>query len=135
MKRIRSEDEIYNVLEKHVSKAVSPITAPELMEIAEVRDTAKERFGHDVQVATNKVSDTLGFMWRRGVLKRFTAPESPHYRARYAYGPQNPPPPQEVREIVPPSPSLSQGKPRFLINEKDDRVVIEFDKVTIIIKT
>lgn len=135
MKRIRSEDEIYNVLDRYISKATTPLTAPELMEIPEVRDAAIDRFGKDIQITTNKVSDTLGFMWRRGVIKRFPAPEDPRYRARFCYGPQTPPQTEEVREIPPPpSPSLS-SKPRFTITEKDDKVVIEFEKVTIIIKT
>lgn len=135
MKRIRSEDEIYNVLFKALSEADTPLTAPELMDIPEVREIATERFGNDIQTTTNKVSDTLGFMWRRDVLKRYTAPESPHYRARYSYSappPQAPSPPNEVPR--PPSPSTST-KPRVSITESEGKVVIDYENITIIIKS
>lgn len=134
MKRIRSEDEIYNVLEAALNDSDRPLTAPELMENPEVRSVAMDRFGHDVQTTTNKVSDTLGFMWRRGVLTRFMAPESPHYRARYCYAVTQATQ-EKLQEVPqPPSPSFST-KQRINIIEKDDKVVIELDNVTIIVRS
>ena len=47
------------------------MTAPELMDTAEVRKVAISRFGGDIQTTINKLSDTLGFMWRRGVVVRY----------------------------------------------------------------
>ena len=71
---IRSGDELYDVIERALKNITEPQTAAMLMERVEVRNAATERFGKDIQVAINKLSDRLGFMWRRGVLDRLAAP-------------------------------------------------------------
>lgn len=38
-----------------------------------------------MRVTTDKVSDALGLMWRRGYLKRFPAPQTSKTLARFAY--------------------------------------------------
>lgn len=38
-----------------------------------------------MRVTTDKVSDALGLMWRRGYLKRFPAPQTSKTLARWAY--------------------------------------------------
>jgi hypothetical protein len=84
MKKIKSNAEIYSVLEDAMTGLTEPITCAELMDRPEVRASAVEKYGSDVQIATNKLSDHLGFMWRRGVLERYPA-DSSNTRARFAY--------------------------------------------------
>lgn len=55
------------------------------MDDPEFRATAMAEYGKDVRVATNKVSDALGLMWRRNLLVRFPAPKETNSLVRYAY--------------------------------------------------
>lgn len=58
------------------------------MDNPEIRKETLLEFGgkeRDVRVATNKLSDTLGFMWRRGLLTRYPAPRGELSFARFAY--------------------------------------------------
>lgn len=71
---------------KHLKNSKEPMTCAMLMDLANVRQAACERFGADVREATNRLSDLLGFMWRRGLLHRYTAPFNQGSLARYAYG-------------------------------------------------
>lgn len=57
---IRSSDSIYQTVEKLLAKATKPMTCADLMDIPEMRDAAMKRFKADQQIATNKLSDTLG---------------------------------------------------------------------------
>jgi len=68
---IRSDKEIYQALEKRLRETPKPITCVDLMDDPEFRATAMAEYGKDVRVATNKVSDALGLMWRRNLLVRF----------------------------------------------------------------
>lgn len=63
---IRSNKDIYRILEKHLRYADEPMTCVDLMDIFEIEQEALKEFGEDKRHATNKLSDTLGFMWRRG---------------------------------------------------------------------
>lgn len=62
MGRIKSSNTIYNVIEQALQNIGRPLTCAELMDRPEVRAAAMERFDADVQIATNKLSDTLDFM-------------------------------------------------------------------------
>ena len=128
---IRSERGIYQLVEKHLRKATSPVTCVALMDIPEVRKEAQSEFGDDIRNATNKLSDTLGFMWRRGLLTRYPAPRESLSLARYAYEwadkkaePDKP--------ISPPTRHL--GKTQVNIQEHEEGVEIEFDKFIIYIR-
>lgn len=59
---IRSDNEIYSIIERALRKRSEPQTCVALMEGPEVRAAALNEFGDDPQLATNKLSDTLGFM-------------------------------------------------------------------------
>ena len=66
--QIRSDRGIYQLLEKHLRAAAYAMTCVNLMGINEIRKAAVEIYGgtdKDVRIATNKLSDVLGFMWRR----------------------------------------------------------------------
>ena len=137
MKRIRSADEIYNIVENALRERGGALSAPELMEILEVRRAALERYGPDVQIATNKLSDLLGFMWRKGVLKRYAVQDVIGTRARFSYEWPTDTAPAPLQQIeTPPSPTtLGATKPRFTITEKDDKVIIDFERFTLIIRS
>lgn len=77
MAKIKSSNEIYDVIESALTDTPLALTAVELMERPEVRRSAIERFGTGIQITTNKLSDLLGFMWRREVLDRFNATHAP----------------------------------------------------------
>lgn len=133
MKPVKSNDQLYEVLENALKNISEPQTAPSLMDRPEVRAAALARFGNDVQIATNKLSDVLGFMWRRGSLDRFSAPPS-RSMARFAYALRdefsdfNTP----IKYTPPELPKL--GKHKLSIVEKDGEVVLDFQEFTILIR-
>jgi hypothetical protein len=132
---IRSERTIYQLVETHLRKQDSPITCVDLMDIPEIRKEAVAEFGgpdKDVRVATNKLSDTLGFMWRRGLLTRYPAPQSERSLARFAYAWASTKSEPSTRPIPPPVRSV--GKSAINIKEHEEGVEIEFDKFIIYIK-
>ena len=59
---IKSSDEIYSVIEKALEGVKEPQTCAALMGRPDVRAAAVARYGDDIQIATNKLSDLLGFM-------------------------------------------------------------------------
>jgi hypothetical protein len=126
---INSMDDIYNVIERALRSLNEPATCVRLMEMNDVRQAALAEFGDDVQLATNKLSDTLGFMWRRGVLDRFPAPRGNGTKARFAYMFK-----KEKVASLSPLPSPASKKPTFTITETDSDVTIEFDHVTLIVR-
>ena len=82
--RIKSTDSIYQVVEEALKNAKEPLTCVDLMNNPVVKNAALARFKADLQTSTNKLSDTLGFMWRRGLLQRYTS-VNPASMARFAY--------------------------------------------------
>ncbi len=127
MAKIKSSNEIYDVIESALTNATNALTAVELMERPEIRRAALERFGSDIQITTNKLSDLLGFMWRREVLDRFNATDA-RTKSRYAYklkSSQN----LELKPIqhIPAKSSLK-------ITETAGGVVIELDTFSITIQ-
>lgn len=108
------------------------MTCVELMDIPDVRAEALSDFGPDQQVAINKLSDTLGFMWRKGLLTRYPAPPDTATLARYAYqwlgDAKSKPAPSPVVYATP------KKKPSFLVREYDDGIMIEFDSFTVMVK-
>lgn len=131
MIKIRSSDEIYEILERVLGSSKHMMTCAELMDNPEVRAAALERFGKDVQLTTNKLSDTLGFMWRRGVVDRFPAPPS-RSMARYAYALKNKIVEEEPIRYDNTLPKL--GRHALSITERDGEVVLDFSQFTIIVR-
>lgn len=130
---IRSEKDIYNVLEKHLRKSSTPMTVTALMDIAEVRRVAMDEFSpkdRDARKTADKLSDALGFMWRRGLLTRYPAPKETRSFARFAYGWGS----KEPAEPRPLAPNVSSGKLGFTVVEIEGGVQIDFQKFTVTIK-
>ena len=61
------------------------MTSVDLMDIPEIREEAIAEYGKDIRIATNKLFDALGLMWRRNLLVRYPAPRETNTLARYAY--------------------------------------------------
>lgn len=122
MSKIKSTEEIYQVVEDALRESTHPQTCASLMDRSEVRAAAVAKYGADVQIATNKLSDVLSFMWRRGVLDRFPAPPSTSM-ARYAYALRN--------QILD---SAAISKHALQIVEREGEVVLDFKQFTIVIK-
>jgi hypothetical protein len=129
---IKSEDSIYDVIDEALTDVGQPQTCHQLMDNPKVRDAALKRFDSDVQIATNKLSDTLGFMWRRGVIDRFAAPPT-RSQARWAYAKKN-----TFSDFDTPIPYVPQkdklGKHTLAITEKDGEVILDFQQFTIVIR-
>lgn len=127
---IRSTRSIYQLVEDKLGSSDSPLTVTTLMDDMDIRREALSEFGDDVRTATNKLSDVLGFMWRRGLLTRYPAPRETNSFARYAYALFKQP------EETPPKPILSPARSKTMvgITEHSDCVEIEFDKFVILIR-
>lgn len=124
---IRSEKAIYQVLEKHLREAPEPLTCVDLIDRSDIYREFSKEYGGDKQSLTNKVSDALGFMWRRGLVTRFPAPRNTVTLARYSYVWDKK---QDARSMEsPPSVPLPDlKKSGFIVNEYGDGVMIEFEK-------
>lgn len=72
----RSEDGLYDALEEELKKSGQPMDCVQLFEFASVRKYA---------ASSNRVSDYLGNMWRKGVLTRLPAPRGTGSNARWLY--------------------------------------------------
>ena len=129
---IKSADEIYPVITEALEKSARVQTCADLMANANVFTAVTARWGEDKVRASEKLSDTLGFMWRRGVLDRFPAPPS-HSLARYAYalagrfGNDG-----QLKKIEQPS---TKHKGDLSVVEKDGEVIIELANFTIVVKS
>lgn len=135
MSKIRSDRGIYQLLERYLREAPYAMTCVNLMDITEVREEALKEYGgndKDMRLATNKLSDLLGFMWRRGLLTRYPAQQEGNSLARWAYIWDKK---EDARPAEPvPSPS-SNGKTGARITELENGAVeIEFEKFSIVIK-
>lgn len=131
--KIRSQERIYVVVEEALKSNEEPMTCAMLMDRNDVRVAACERFGSDVREATNRLSDLLSFMWRRGLLHRYTAPFNQGSLARYAYGLKQLEP-EATKEITFSSPTPST-KPTFTLVELDDGVQLDFKHFTVVIRS
>ena len=114
---IKSSREIYRVLEEAIRASATPVTCVDLLEVAAIRKVAIADYGKDMRITTDKVSDALGLMWRRGYLKRFPAPQTSKTLARYAYL-------WDDKTSKPAAPvSFPPGKTGVVISEKDGGVL------------
>ena len=78
--KIKSTDSIYQVIEEALNGVTTPQTCVDLMNNPVIRAAAMKRFNADLQLSTNKLSDTLGFMWRRGLLQRYPSSDQHPWR-------------------------------------------------------
>lgn len=130
---IRSDKEIYQLVEERLRESDRPLTCVELMDTLEIRKEAVSEFGgpdEDVRLATNKLSDVLGFMWRRGLLIRYPAPADSRSMARYSYEWD-----KKLEKVTEPlSPPRRFSKMAVGVTEHADCIEIEFDKFVVLIR-
>lgn len=138
---IKSPRGIYQLLEKHLRAAASPggsgpMTVTALMDIPEVRQAALHELttDDDVRVATNRLSDALGFMWRRGLLTRFPAPKESNSFARYAYSWEQQDDATVPTPVARMEPKRLEGF-RCTVSEFEGGVLLSFPKFTITIES
>lgn len=138
MPQIRSADPLYPLVTKALEESDSPQTCAMLMDRFDIRSAACARFGDDIRVATYKLSDLLGFMWRKGLLLRSPAPVlSTSSLARYAYSIKKraEQPASEPIPFTPSIPAHSEGSKRsFVVQETQDGVVLDFEHFTVVIR-
>jgi hypothetical protein len=123
---IKSDAEIYKILEKHIRESTEPLTCVALHNFADVAEHAR---------SAEKVSDFLGLMWRRGLLQRWQAPVTSTDRSRYAYSWKDNPSgdkPQLVHAVS--LVNTTRRKSNVTITEEADRIVLDFDKFTLIVQ-
>lgn len=132
MAHIKSADEIYDIIMDALENVTEPVTCADLMERPAIREAALLRFGKDVQIATNKLSDLLGFMWRRGVLERYAANDN-RTKARFAYTLKNIKVPT-AKTIPYVNPTESLGTHALSITERPGEVVLDFKQFTVVIR-
>lgn len=128
---IRSQRDIYRILEKHLREAEHPLTCVDLMDIHEVEQEALREFGGDKRNATNKLSDALGFMWRRQLLTRYPASGEGGQLARYAYVWSEA---LDARPTKPLPNPVIKSRPGVVVEEKEDGIMIEFEKFFVFIR-
>lgn len=138
MPQIRSADPLYPLVTKALEESDSPQTCAMLMDRFDIRSAACARFGDDIRVATYKLSDLLGFMWRKGLLLRSPAPVlSTSSLARYAYSIKKraeQPTPDPI-PFIPLTPAHIEGsKHSFVVQETQDGVVLDFEHFTVVIR-
>lgn len=133
MVMIKSPDIIYPTLVTELEKATRPQTAPDLMGNPKVFAVCVEKWGTDKTKIGEKLSDTLGFMWRRGVLDRFPAPPS-HQMARYAYALAGRTEAVVEEEPIKYDKPSTRNKGAMIVHEKEGEVVIELKEFTIVVK-
>ena len=131
MATIKSDRTIYHLVEQRLREAKQPLTCVQLMEDTDIRKESLDEFGDDLQIATNKLSDAVGLMWRRGVLTRYPAPRTSNSFARYAYALIEK---KEEKSSPVPPPVRLKTKSIAAIIEHDDGVEIEFEKFVIYVK-
>jgi hypothetical protein len=127
-KRIKRTS-IYQVIKTALTDADRALSAPDLMDVPEVRTTATEHFGKDAQIAINKLSDALGHLWRRGSIERYPASVDGS-KARFVYGPKHD---ARQSEPIPPPPNVSK-KPVFNITESSEEITLDFEYFTLIVR-
>ena len=128
--KIKSTDSIYQVIEEALKGATTPQTCVDLMNNPVIRAAAMKRFNADLQTSTNKLSDTLGFMRRRGIVQRYPSSD-PTSMARFSYALRE----QKDAEIKPiPAPARPSDKPVYRITEGTDSVTFDFEGFTLIVK-
>lgn len=121
---IRSEAEIYKIIERLLKNSSAPLSSSALWENSDVRANAR---------SAEKVSDYLGLMWRRGLLQRWDVPATATSRSRYAYSWLNEDEaPQKIERLHPVA--STYRKSNVVVTEDGDRVILDFDKFTLIVQ-
>lgn len=122
-----SEDGLFSALETVLRAATEPMDAPTLFDMACIKEHA---------ASTNRVSDYLGNMWRKGQVVRMAAPRTGNSRAQWVYSWKG----QRGPKILDAAATLEYGakvladRPSVLITEEGSVITLEFPTLIIQIK-
>lgn len=123
---IRSPAKIYTLLEDRLRRTKDPLTSVDLYGDPEIRRNVED---------SDRLSDYLGHMWRRGLLQRWYAPKTADNRARYAYTWKEAAEDEATRPVEHTITALPAVKPNVKIVETEHGVVLEFDRFRIIVQS
>jgi hypothetical protein len=118
---IKSDAEIYKILERHLKSSKEPLTCTALWDHADIKQHAR---------SAEKVSDFLGLMWRRGLLQRWAVPKTSTDRSRFGYTWNENPADAEPIQLG----STPAKRADVNITEENGRVTLEFEKFTVTIQ-
>ena len=129
---IKSNSEIYKVLEDMLrASGENPQTCVDLYDNPSVKTLVD---------SPNRVSDYLGHMWRRGIVKRWYAPKGSHNRSQYAYTwievkDDAPKPIERLSLVQNQKPIATKGnKPHVEILEEEGAITLDFKEFTITVR-
>jgi hypothetical protein len=134
---MKSTNAVYSAIIKALEDADTPLSAPQLIDIPEVRQVINANYMNveDTQSMINKLSDVLGLMSRQELIKRLSGAVA-GTRVKYLYGAVKRVPPREL-PAYPSSRSsapASTSKPVFTVIESGNDVTLEFEYFTLIVK-
>lgn len=136
-KYVASNEEIYDLILKNIGDNDNqPMSATMLHQIGEIQEACLRRWGVKDERSVAKISDLLGFLWRKGLLVRHWNNEAGS-KTRYAYniklnylpsakGEPNPPPNPKIAEV-----KVNEGT---RIEEIDDELHIRGKFFHVIVK-
>lgn len=117
-----SEEGLYQLLEKILFEAEGPLDAQEIYSMPDVRKYA---------ASSNRVSDYLGNIWRKGLASRVPAGgEGRGPRWKYVWKNKTPPGAKAVEY----TPKLLVNRPTVVITEEGQTIQIEMPELTILIR-
>jgi hypothetical protein len=124
---IKSDAAIYALIERYLKASKTPLTSVDLWDRSDIRKAEK---------SAEKVSDRLGLLWRRGLVQRWEI-RRPDTRARFGYTWKD----EAAKADSTPRMLEAVGvagyprrKANVAIIERDDCIVLEFDKFTITVQ-
>jgi hypothetical protein len=127
----RSEEGLFQVLEKELKAAKEPVDCVELYN--------KSMAIRELAATPNRVSDYLGNMWRKGQLVRVPAPRGEGNKSRWLYAWKGkkpaPKPPVEAGISFDAQVHTLLHKPNLRIEEDGKRVIIDTPYLVITIDT
>ena len=123
----KNQKNLYGALERALKESTAPVTCATLLRIDYVYEAARKGFGSDISDITRRLSDTLGYMWRRGLLSRYRNTDISS-QSQYSYSWFE----QDVEPV--PSPARNSSKPTFDVVELKDGIKIEFEHFVVTIR-
>ena len=123
MKAKVKDKSIYHAIERLLKATDHPLTSVDMFDMSDIKAHAAD---------VNEVSDTLGYMWRKGYLTRQAAPKTPLNQSKWAYSwgsiPDKPTgSPMSIAD-------LKMLRPHISISEKNGSVTLSFPEFTITIQ-
>lgn len=120
-------NDLFPAIERALQTATEPLDCNQLFDMEEIRAVAP---------STNRVSDYLGVLFRRGIVSRVAAPRDSKNKARWKYIWKGKPLPEWRAKvpIVDYKPKAILDRPSMYISEDGDNINIELPELIIQIR-